>query len=150
MEKKMSVKIKTIAVIITVISAFYLFVYIQRGGHIFLNWSDVDSCLAVLFTAAVLLLTISGVGLFFLKEWARRASIVGAIMLLIHLGYIAVMSLSNIVEAGLFFSIDVFLWALTLSGADVMAPLILFFFTRPKVKEQFSAKKIGGSAFSGK
>jgi hypothetical protein len=27
---------------------------------------------------------------------------------------------------------------------------IIYFFTRPKVKEQFSAKKIGGSALGGK
>lgn len=145
MEKLISVKIKTVAAIIIVISAIYFFPLIFSLKNIIASWQDVDSYFTVVFIAAVSLLTISGVGLFFVKEWARRVTIVGAIMLLIHLGYVVIMSLSNIVEGelleGLFASIIAFLMAIFLYGTDALAPYILFFFTRPEVKEQFRAPR---------
>jgi len=137
MDKKRPIVTRIVAAIITAVSAFYVLVFLKdlRGISGATGYS-IGYYLQVVFLISVLILTVSGVGLFFLKRWARLAVLFGAFLLLVHLSFVIVASLT-VMREGLWSVRLIFYWWIVLHGADLMVPFILYYFTRPKVKEQF-------------
>lgn len=130
MEEKRTVGIKIVAILITIISAFYSFMHLPNWKLNLTRFTfKIDiTFFGLIYLIALIILTFAGVGLFFLKKWARITAIFAAFLLSVNI----------------LFVISCFLKGITLGvlvavgfSADIMAPFVLYYLSRPKVKEQF-------------
>ncbi|MFC1594340.1 hypothetical protein ACFL38_03340 [Candidatus Omnitrophota bacterium] len=138
MKRKRSIGITIFSTVIIIVSALFCFMYLGDLSGTFGRFGDdITDYFSIVFISATLLLTFAGIGSFFLKECARRVTIIGASLLVIHLLFIIGVTIVNCVETGFFAALLTLLWWLVMYVPDILAPFILYFFTRPAVKAQF-------------
>jgi len=132
MEMKRTTGVKVFACIITLILAcqflmvfYYPDYMLPQNRNYFL-----ENCFKTLFLIAISILIPAILGIFLLRKWGRITAILAALLLSIHM-----------VGQLVIFPYGLYYYGLSslilCSFIDLVAPFMLFYFIRPKVKEQF-------------
>ena len=138
MEKKRSVGVTVCGIILLVLSVPSLFLaLIAMISHYYgegLKDLSIDIGMQILFIGTPIALFCSGKGLLDLKKWGRTCAIITATILSLGLLGFGIMLL---IDKDIFFSSINFFAALFFI-------FLIYYFTRPKVKEQFRQRSNDG------
>lgn len=138
MEKKRAFGIKIFAVILTIISVLYTCIWLFNWQDLVVYTDFIGRCSSISLLLGLLISVIGGVGLFFLKKWSRTLSLIGAVFLFACLLYIMFGLINDYLIEGNFVGVRMYiLYSLIYAGGSYTSPFVLFYLTRPKVKEQF-------------
>jgi len=134
MEKKKSVGILIGVVIAGLIFMLYSLINLYQCDFVISEYygSPFGVEKSVIFFAVInLLLFIIAIGLFMKRHWARISAILGALFIIVYSIYIIIYYIK--IFSKMIINID----TLIAISSSTFSLIIIYFFTRPKVKEQF-------------